>query len=56
MVELLCDIVMNNYATFALLPLVRNALQMDETTVKTFLEARKRSSVEAVCNRLQIKN
>lgn len=54
LLDLMGDIVMNNYATFTLLPLVKEMGNLDEEGVRTFLESRKKTLIETISNKLKI--
>ena len=52
--SLLIEMVMGNYATFALLPLSRVMLNLDAEAEKAFLEQRRRSLIETISKKLKI--
>ena len=52
--SLLSEMVMGNYATFALLPLSRVMLNLEAEAEKAFLEQRRRSLIETISNKLKI--
>ena len=50
--ELVGEIVMSNYATFTLLPLVKEMGGLDEAGVRAYLESRKRTLIETIDSKL----